>query len=420
MGIAAVFGVFGAGVSAQEPVAGMEVLISIADQKMAVLRDGGLLQKYQISTSRFGAGDAYRSYKTPLGRLRVCDKVGNDLMSGAVIKHREATGEVLDVNAPGRDPIVTRILWLDGMEEQNRNAKARGIYIHGTPEEKKIGEPMSWGCIRMRSKDVMELFDEIPVGTTVFISPERLPKLRKYEPPKPVLIVVHTPPPAPPAKPALIAAHTPPPAPPPKPVPAAPTPAPDVSRIAANRMLPKSAPVAQTTPSSVLQSRIVSTKWSANPVPEMSAPPISVPEIAPPGSAVPTPQKPVIVASSAPKTVVKPLRELAEGPRSRKKQLTDTPPGGDSGAFDAFKGSVLFAGLPDARAPQAAALGEPKKSPPVVQTSIDAPPEEFSLPPAVAPADGAAAAPAPAEAGSHLAARNPPPTPEMFKTAEHP
>ena len=115
----------------------MEVLISIADQKMAVLRDGGLIQKFPVSTSRFGAGDAYRSYKTPLGQLRVCDKVGEDLTQGAVIKHRSATGEVLDVNAPGRDPIVTRILWLEGLEEQNRNAKERGIYIHGTPEEKR-------------------------------------------------------------------------------------------------------------------------------------------------------------------------------------------------------------------------------------------------------------------------------------------
>ena len=147
----------------------MEVLISIADQKMAVMRDGGLIQKFPVSTSRFGAGDAFRSYKTPLGQLRVCDKVGNDLLPGAVIKHRAATGEVLDVNAPGRDPIVTRILWLEGMEEQNRNAKDRGIYIHGTPEEKKIGEPVSWGCIRMRSQDVVVLFDEIPMGASVKI-----------------------------------------------------------------------------------------------------------------------------------------------------------------------------------------------------------------------------------------------------------
>ena len=136
----------------------------------------------------------------------MCDKVGEDLMFGAVIKHRSATGEVLDVNAPGRDPIVTRILWLEGLEEQNRNAKERGIYIHGTPEEKKIGEPMSWGCIRMRSRDVVELFDEIPLGATVRIIAERLPRLRKYEPPKPVIIVVHTPPPTPAPKPAPVAA----------------------------------------------------------------------------------------------------------------------------------------------------------------------------------------------------------------------
>lgn len=190
-----------AAVDLQGPV---EVVISVADQRMAVLCEGGLVAKYPVSTSKFGAGDSQGSYRTPLGKMKVCDKIGEGLPLGAVIKHRSATGEVLQVNAPGRDPIVTRILWLEGLEEQNRNAKCRSIYIHGTPEENKIGQQVSWGCIRMRSSDVITLYDEVPVGTLVTIVAEKLPHYSKYVPhpapsptPGPELIASHTAAPAP-------------------------------------------------------------------------------------------------------------------------------------------------------------------------------------------------------------------------------
>jgi len=173
-----------------------EVVISVADQKLVLLRDGMRLAQYKVSTSKFGAGDSYGSYKTPLGKLRVCDKVGEALPCGSVIKHRSATGEVLSVNAPGRDPIVTRIIWLDGTEEQNKNARARGIYIHGTVEEAKIGSPVSYGCIRMRSREVMELFDQVPVGTMVTIQPDKLPRYQRWTPPAPVIIATTKAPPA--------------------------------------------------------------------------------------------------------------------------------------------------------------------------------------------------------------------------------
>ncbi len=166
----------------------LEVVISVAEQRLVVLREGGLVAKYRISTSKFGLGDSFGSYKTPLGHLKVCDKVGDALVSGAVLKGRSATGEVLAVNAAGRDPIVTRILWLEGIDAENRNAKARGIYIHGTPEEKRLGQPVSWGCIRMRSQDVIEVFDHVPLGTSVNIIAAKLPKLRKYVPAPPVII----------------------------------------------------------------------------------------------------------------------------------------------------------------------------------------------------------------------------------------
>ncbi len=161
-----------------------QVLISVPDQRLAVVRDGELVSRFPVSTSRFGTGDSFYSYKTPLGELKVCDKIGENLPPGAVIHHRAPTGEVLPVNAPGRDPIVTRVIWLDGLEAQNKNARSRGIYIHGTPQEWTIGKPMSWGCIRMRSQDVIKFFDEIPVGTVVSISPDKLPHMHRYHPPK--------------------------------------------------------------------------------------------------------------------------------------------------------------------------------------------------------------------------------------------
>jgi len=161
-----------------------QVLISVRDQRLAVVEDGELVARYPVSTSKFGTGDQFWSYKTPVGELKVCEKIGGNLAPGTVIRHRAPTGEVLPVNAPGRDPIVTRLIWLDGLEAQNKNAKGRGIYIHGTPEERTIGTPVSWGCIRMRSRDVIKVFDQVPVGTVVSIIPARLPHMHKYEPPK--------------------------------------------------------------------------------------------------------------------------------------------------------------------------------------------------------------------------------------------
>ena len=168
-------------------------MISVTEQQLVVLRDGGVIGRYPVSTSRFGLGDSFGSYKTPLGHLKVCEKVGDDFASGTVIKHRAATGEVLAVNAAGRDPIVTRIIWLDGLDEMNRNAKARGIYIHGTTEESRLGKPVSWGCIRMRSSDVIKVFNEVPLGTLVNIIPTKLPKLHKYVAPPPVIIASNPP-----------------------------------------------------------------------------------------------------------------------------------------------------------------------------------------------------------------------------------
>ncbi len=151
-----------------------EIMISVAEQRLKLVQGGVALVSYPISTSRFGLGDTFRSYKTPVGRFRVSNKHGENLPLGAVLKGRRFTGEILAPNAPGRDPIVTRILQLQGLESQNRHALQRGIYIHGTPEERNIGRPVSYGCIRMRSRDVAELFRLVPVGTPVTITPETI------------------------------------------------------------------------------------------------------------------------------------------------------------------------------------------------------------------------------------------------------
>lgn len=146
-----------------------KVLISTVDQKMIVLRDGERIAQYPVSTSKFGLGDRPGSNATPLGTLKIKKKIGGEVPSGGVFKSRRFTGEVIGIDAPGRDPIVTRILWLDGTERQNKNAYGRFIYIHGTPEERNIGLPASYGCIRMRSRDVISLYETVGVGAQVVI-----------------------------------------------------------------------------------------------------------------------------------------------------------------------------------------------------------------------------------------------------------
>ena len=147
------------------------MIISVPDQTMLVLQDGKPLALYPVSTSKFGVGDGLNTNCTPLGEMKIKKKIGGGLPLGAVLKSRTPTGEVLAVNAPGRDPIVTRILWLQGLEAQNQRAYDRFIYIHGTPEEVNIGKPASYGCIRMRSRDVIELYDLVGTGARVNITP---------------------------------------------------------------------------------------------------------------------------------------------------------------------------------------------------------------------------------------------------------
>ena len=166
--------------------------VSVPEQKMAVYKRGVEIARYDVSTSKFGLGDRRGSNCTPLGRMEIAKKIGGGQRLGMKFKSRRPTGEIVSVNAPGRDPIVTRILWLRGLEAQNRNAYRRTIYIHGTAEEWKVGTPASYGCIRMRSSDVVSLYDTVGKGAEVYVTTERLPM------PMPMPMVQTPPPPAPP------------------------------------------------------------------------------------------------------------------------------------------------------------------------------------------------------------------------------
>lgn len=146
-----------------------KMIVSVRDQKLLLVRDGAPVKSYKISTSKFGVGDGPGSNCTPIGRMQVAKKIGDNAPLGSVFKARRRTGEVIPPNAPGRDPVVTRIMWLTGTESRNQNAFRRTIYIHGTPEECRLGSPASYGCIRMGSQDVADLYNRVGPGADVFV-----------------------------------------------------------------------------------------------------------------------------------------------------------------------------------------------------------------------------------------------------------
>ena len=146
-----------------------QIVVSTREQKLALIDRGNVLAIYPVSTSKFGLGDWRGSRFTPLGKMQIAEKIGDNAAPGTVFKDRRRTGEIVAPDSPGRDPIVTRILWLRGLEAQNANAFGRDIYIHGTPEERLIGTPASYGCIRMRSSDIIQLYNIVGTGAAVTV-----------------------------------------------------------------------------------------------------------------------------------------------------------------------------------------------------------------------------------------------------------
>jgi L,D-transpeptidase YbiS len=143
--------------------------ISVKDQTLEV-RDGAgqTLRRYPVSTSSYGLGSEPGSLRTPLGRFRIGEKFGDDAELGMVFKSRQPTG-VIGLGALEEDLVLTRILWLEGLEEHNANTRDRYIYIHGTNHEGLIGQPASHGCVRMRNADIAELYALAPAGAEVHI-----------------------------------------------------------------------------------------------------------------------------------------------------------------------------------------------------------------------------------------------------------
>ena len=157
----------------------MRIEVSIADQLLGLFDDQDVLVRaYAVSTAARGAGEQNGSFRTPRGRHVIRAKIGAGAPDRAVFVNRRATGEehtpTLAKAAPDRDWILTRILWLSGCEPGfnrlgNVDTMRRFIYLHGTPHEGEIGSPGSHGCVRMRNRDVRELFDLVPAGTPVDI-----------------------------------------------------------------------------------------------------------------------------------------------------------------------------------------------------------------------------------------------------------
>lgn len=154
-----------------------KIEVDLAAQRLDLLEvdpvgESRLIASYPVSTSGFGVGSQEGSLKTPLGRFEIDQKIGEGAPLGAVFKSREWTGEI----APPVDPenpedlVLTRILWLHGLEPGNANTRERYIYIHGTNHEETIGKPCSHGCVRMRNADMVTLFESVPQGTPVWIA----------------------------------------------------------------------------------------------------------------------------------------------------------------------------------------------------------------------------------------------------------
>jgi lipoprotein-anchoring transpeptidase ErfK/SrfK len=142
--------------------------ISIRDQRLTLKEGDTPICTYPVSTSQFGIGTEEGSLKTPIGRFRVAEKIGAGMPSDAVFRSRIALGPNDPLPAT-EDFVMSRILWLDGLDEHNANTRERFIYIHGTKHEEKIGSPASCGCVRMRNIDIVELFDLVEEGTPVVI-----------------------------------------------------------------------------------------------------------------------------------------------------------------------------------------------------------------------------------------------------------
>ena len=152
-----------------ETLQSTHLLIDTEAQTLQVLGEEGLIATYPVSTSKFGLGFQEGSFRTPTGRFRIAEKIGEEAPPWMIFKSRLQIGRLAD---PGgeEDLVLTRILWLEGLDPENENTRDRYIYIHGTNQEELIGTPASHGCVRLRNDDMIELFNRLPEGAPVEIT----------------------------------------------------------------------------------------------------------------------------------------------------------------------------------------------------------------------------------------------------------
>ena len=159
---------------AQSPARAMQIRIHVPSQTLDLLDDAGeTIRCYAISTSRFGLGTEPGSFKTPTGRFRVGEKIGDGAPPGEIFVGRVPTGKIGEEgdDDDDHDHVQTRILWREGLDADNANTHDRYIYIHGTNAESQLGTPASFGCVRMNNLDVIDLYDRVGAGTNVEIQP---------------------------------------------------------------------------------------------------------------------------------------------------------------------------------------------------------------------------------------------------------
>ena len=144
--------------------------ISVAEQCLRLLDGDKLTAEYAVSTGQRGLGTEEGSFKTPTGQFEICEKIGDGTEVGTIFKGRKPIGSWKPGDTTEGDLVLSRILWLDGIDSDNTNTRDRYIYIHGTNQEELIGQPASEGCIRMKNNDVLDLFNRIPTRTSVSIA----------------------------------------------------------------------------------------------------------------------------------------------------------------------------------------------------------------------------------------------------------
>lgn len=146
----------------------ISIRVSVPDQRLELLAGDHVVASWPVSTSKFGLGTEPGSFRTPTGRFEVCEMIGDGASEWTDFKGRKPTGALVTPDG-AEDAILTRILWLHGLEPHNANTRDRYIYIHGTNQESLIGAPASHGCVRMRNADIVALFARVRPGTPVEI-----------------------------------------------------------------------------------------------------------------------------------------------------------------------------------------------------------------------------------------------------------